>query len=50
MLWQRTNETMVPSGHVFCYPCVFNYVSAHKRCPATASPMGVSQLRRIYRP
>ncbi|KAJ1332463.1 hypothetical protein BSLG_008765 [Batrachochytrium salamandrivorans] len=31
----RTNPAMLPTGYVFCYPCVFNYVAEFGRCPIT---------------
>eukprot|EP01047_Picozoa_sp_COSAG01_P009401 COSAG01_NODE_385_length_17743_cov_20.528622_2_plen_125_part_00 len=43
-----TNTTMLPSGWVFCYPCIFNHVQAHGACPVTAQPVNPEQLRKIY--
>eukprot|EP00842_Homolaphlyctis_polyrhiza_P006399 jgi/Hompol1/6760/HPOL_003717-RA len=45
---QRTNATMLASGYVFCYPCVFRYVNEHQRCPVTHMHATVESLRRIY--
>ena len=42
---------MVPpptQGYVFCYPCIFNYVSDKKRCPITNSTVTPDQLRKIF--
>ncbi|KAI8810881.1 Pex12 amino terminal region-domain-containing protein [Cladochytrium replicatum] len=47
-LKKRTNATMLPTGYVFCYPCVFRYVSDHGRCPVTFASVEIEKLRRIY--
>ncbi|GBG91099.1 hypothetical protein CBR_g51833 [Chara braunii] len=45
----RTNPTLVPSsGFVFCYPCIYRYVSQHCRCPVTFMPATIEELRRLY--
>ncbi|KND03227.1 ubiquitin-protein ligase peroxin 12 [Spizellomyces punctatus DAOM BR117] len=45
---QRTNPTMLPSGYVFCYPCIYKYVEEHERCPITFLPTTTEELRKIY--
>ena len=45
---ERTNPAIVGSGYVFCYPCIFNYVQKHSRCPVSFLPSDVSQIRRLY--
>ncbi|XP_057863209.1 peroxisome biogenesis protein 12 isoform X2 [Cryptomeria japonica] len=46
---RRTNPTLIAvSGFVFCYPCIFNYVSKYNRCPVTLMPASVDQLRRLF--
>ncbi|KAJ7513720.1 hypothetical protein O6H91_23G011900 [Diphasiastrum complanatum] len=45
----RTNPAMVStSGYVFCYPCIFNYISQYGRCPVTLIPAKSNQIRRLY--
>lgn len=45
----RTNPALVASsGFVFCYPCIFPYVSQYNRCPVTLIPAAVDQIRRLY--
>ncbi|KAJ0000686.1 hypothetical protein NQD34_005706 [Periophthalmus magnuspinnatus] len=47
----RTNATVLStSGFVFCYPCVYAYVKAHRRCPVTGYPSELQQLVKIYCP
>ncbi|CAM6052070.1 unnamed protein product [Sphagnum compactum] len=46
---QRTNPALIAvSGFVFCYPCIFNYVTQYKRCPVTLSRASTSQIRRLF--
>ncbi|KAJ3188870.1 ubiquitin-protein ligase peroxin 12 [Gaertneriomyces sp. JEL0708] len=44
----RTNPTMLSSGYVFCYPCIFKYVDEHQRCPVTLIGARTEGLRKIY--
>ena len=45
----RTNPTLVAtSGHVFCYPCISEYVAAHGCCPVTGIGASTANLRRLY--
>eukprot|EP01112_Ceratiomyxa_fruticulosa_P010003 TRINITY_DN2625_c0_g3_i1.p1 TRINITY_DN2625_c0_g3~~TRINITY_DN2625_c0_g3_i1.p1 ORF type:complete len:417 (-),score=92.57 TRINITY_DN2625_c0_g3_i1:115-1266(-) len=44
----RNNPAMSSSGYVFCYPCIFNYVSLYQRCPVTFIPTTQQQIRKIY--
>eukprot|EP00002_Diphylleia_rotans_P036850 TRINITY_DN8170_c0_g2_i5.p1 TRINITY_DN8170_c0_g2~~TRINITY_DN8170_c0_g2_i5.p1 ORF type:complete len:184 (+),score=30.30 TRINITY_DN8170_c0_g2_i5:297-848(+) len=44
----RTNPTMCPSGYVFCYPCIHDYVSQYNRCPVTHLATSVDVLRKLY--
>lgn len=44
----RTNPTTIPSGFVFCYPCIFNYVDEAARCPVTWVATRTDELRKIY--
>ncbi|KAJ9460471.1 Peroxisome biogenesis protein 12 [Diplonema papillatum] len=44
-----TNPTLVaPSGVVYCYPCIHQYVDSHKEDPVTKLPCTLDHLRRIY--
>ncbi|MCL7037318.1 hypothetical protein MKW94_000132 [Papaver nudicaule] len=46
---KRANPSVVAiSGFVFCYPCIFRYVSQYKRCPITLIPTTVEQIRRLF--
>ena len=46
---KRTNPAMaVPTGYVFCYPCIFNHISQFGCCPVTRIPANVDQIRRLY--
>lgn len=45
----RVNPSVVAvSGFVFCYACIFKYVSQYKRCPVTLMPATVDQIRRLF--
>ncbi|MCO5596351.1 hypothetical protein L7F22_050412 [Adiantum nelumboides] len=46
---KRTNPALVASsGFVFCYPCIFSYVSQYNRCPVTLIPAASNQIRRLF--
>ncbi|KAF6156255.1 hypothetical protein GIB67_030258 [Kingdonia uniflora] len=55
---KRANPSVVAvSGFVFCYTCVFRYISqvrklpyseGYKRCPVTLIPATVDQIRRLF--
>lgn len=46
---KRVNPSAVAvSGFVFCYACIFKYVSQYKRCPVTLMPATVEQIRRLF--
>eukprot|EP01122_Echinamoeba_exundans_P007236 TRINITY_DN2175_c0_g1_i1.p1 TRINITY_DN2175_c0_g1~~TRINITY_DN2175_c0_g1_i1.p1 ORF type:complete len:359 (+),score=52.42 TRINITY_DN2175_c0_g1_i1:69-1145(+) len=45
---KRTNPAMSVGGFVFCYPCLFNHVQMHNKCPVTLLPMSTDQIRKIY--
>ncbi|KAF2069560.1 hypothetical protein CYY_009116 [Polysphondylium violaceum] len=47
-LKKRTNPTICGSGFVFCYPCIFTYVTDHSKCPITFLPATTETLRKIY--
>ncbi|RUS15002.1 hypothetical protein BC937DRAFT_93042 [Endogone sp. FLAS-F59071] len=44
------NPTALPSGYVFCYKCIFQYVEKSGRCPVTWTKVsgGVGGLRKVY--
>ncbi|XP_029648501.1 peroxisome assembly protein 12 [Octopus sinensis] len=45
----RTNDTVLSvTGFVFCYPCIYDYVSEYKCCPITKYPSNIQHLVRIY--
>ncbi|XP_042515583.1 peroxisome biogenesis protein 12 [Macadamia integrifolia] len=46
---KRANPSVITiSGFVFCYACIFKYVSQYKRCPITLMPATVEQIRRLF--
>ncbi|KAJ6422727.1 PEROXISOME BIOGENESIS PROTEIN 12 [Salix koriyanagi] len=46
---KRANPSIVTiSGFVFCYACIFKYVSQYNRCPVTLMPANVDQIRRLF--
>ncbi|XP_057439538.1 peroxisome biogenesis protein 12 isoform X2 [Lotus japonicus] len=48
-LQKRVNPSVISvSGFVFCYACVFKYISQYKRCPVTLMPSTVDQIRRLF--
>ncbi|XP_045809227.1 peroxisome biogenesis protein 12-like [Trifolium pratense] len=48
-LQKRVNPSVITvSGFVFCYACIFKFVTQYKRCPATMAPATVDQIRRLF--
>ncbi|PNY05938.1 peroxisome biogenesis protein 12-like, partial [Trifolium pratense] len=48
-LQKRVNPSVITvSGFVFCYACIFKFVTQYKRCPATTMPATVDQIRRLF--
>ncbi|XP_013794719.1 peroxisome assembly protein 12-like [Limulus polyphemus] len=48
---KRTNDTALStSGFVFCYPCIYGYLTLSSRCPVTGYPSSVNQLVKLYPP
>jgi len=45
---QRRTPTIAPSGYVFCYSCITNYIREHNCCPVTLLPCKEENLRKIY--
>ncbi|XP_057721483.1 peroxisome biogenesis protein 12 [Arachis stenosperma] len=46
---KRANPSVVTiSGFVFCYACIFKYITQYKRCPVTLMPATVEQIRRLF--
>lgn len=46
---KRANPSAITvSGFVFCYACVFKYVSQYNRCPVTLVPASVDHIRRLF--
>ncbi|KAK6915322.1 Pex, N-terminal [Dillenia turbinata] len=46
---KRANPSVLTaSGFVFCYACIFKYVSQYKRCPITLMPANVDHIRRLF--
>ena len=42
------NPTAAPSGYVFCFSCIRNYVLDHGHCPVSGKEAHVDLLRRIF--
>lgn len=48
---KRTNDTtLLTSGYVFCYPCIYPYIKKNQRCPVTRYPSELSHLIKLYPP
>lgn len=46
---KRANPSVLTvSGFVFCYSCIFKYVSQYKRCPVTLTSATVEEIRRLF--
>ncbi|KAM7251930.1 hypothetical protein ACFE04_023813 [Oxalis oulophora] len=46
---KRAHPSVVTvSGFVFCYACVFKYISQYNRCPVTLMPATADQIRRLF--
>ncbi|XP_047316238.1 peroxisome biogenesis protein 12 [Impatiens glandulifera] len=46
---KRANPSVLAaSGFVFCYACIFKYVSQYKRCPVTLMAANVDEVRRLF--
>ena len=43
-----TNPCVLPSGHAFCFPCAFQYVSEEGKDPVTLAPCATEDVRRIF--
>ncbi|RIA89209.1 Pex12 amino terminal region-domain-containing protein [Glomus cerebriforme] len=43
-----TNSTALPSGYVFCYPCIFRHIEDYGRCPITLIKVKIDDLRKVY--
>jgi len=39
---------MIPTGYVFCYPCIYTYLSEENKCPITFVETTTEQLRKLY--
>jgi peroxin-12 len=45
----RANAALAgSSGLLFCYACIFRFIEEHHRCPITAIPLDISQIRKVY--
>ncbi|PIA15299.1 hypothetical protein COEREDRAFT_93301 [Coemansia reversa NRRL 1564] len=44
----RTNPAMVPSGYVFCYPCIHRHILDSGRCPITLARARLEDIRKLY--
>ncbi|CAM8979714.1 unnamed protein product [Rhodiola kirilowii] len=46
---KRANPSVVTvSGFVFCYACIYKYVTQYKRCPVTMMSANVDDIRRLF--
>jgi peroxin-12 len=45
----RTNPAaLAVSGYVFCYSCIFGWVSQRHCCPVTHAPATLDHVRRLF--
>ncbi|KEP65591.1 UNVERIFIED_CONTAM: hypothetical protein HHA_247652 [Hammondia hammondi] len=44
----RTNAACLPTGYVFCYRCLVNFVRTHNRCPVSGRRASETHIRRLY--
>jgi peroxin-12 len=44
----RTNPALIPSGYVFCFPCIYAHVESHGQCPVTLAPTAPDAVRKLY--
>ncbi|KAJ3381565.1 ubiquitin-protein ligase peroxin 12 [Lobulomyces angularis] len=44
----RVNPTVIETGYVFCYSCIYEYIEKYEKCPITLKRATVSKMRRIY--
>ncbi|KAJ1719390.1 ubiquitin-protein ligase peroxin 12 [Coemansia erecta] len=44
----RTNPAMLPTGFVFCYPCIHRHVADAGTCPVTLTLATVGDIRKLY--
>nr|CEL70839.1 TPA: sybindin-like family domain-containing protein,putative [Neospora caninum Liverpool] len=44
----RTNAACLPTGYVFCYRCLVNFVRMHNRCPVSGRRVSEFHIRRLY--
>ncbi|KFH16075.1 Pex2/Pex12 amino terminal region protein [Toxoplasma gondii MAS] len=44
----RTNAACLPTGYVFCYRCLVNFVRTHNRCPVSGRRASEKHIRRLY--
>jgi len=45
---KRKNAAATPSGFVFCFQCIFDYVEVNEHCPVTHWPMTHAGIRKIW--
>jgi peroxin-12 len=45
---ERSNPATTTTGYVFCYPCIFQYVTDRGRCPVTHHAQTDSDVRKVY--
>ncbi|RKP15308.1 Pex12 amino terminal region-domain-containing protein [Piptocephalis cylindrospora] len=44
----RVNPAALPSGYVFCYPCIWKWVEDRATCPITQTPTQPEAIRKLY--
>uniref|UniRef100_A0AC35TX71 Peroxisome assembly protein 12 n=1 Tax=Rhabditophanes sp. KR3021 TaxID=114890 RepID=A0AC35TX71_9BILA len=48
-LKSRKNDTVLSvSGYIFCFTCIYGYVTKHGQCPVTSTPATNNNLVRLY--
>ncbi|CEF62293.1 Peroxisome assembly protein 12 [Strongyloides ratti] len=48
-LKKRENDTVLScSGYIFCFKCIYQFISKYGRCPVTSIPATTKELVKMY--
>ncbi|KAI9297812.1 hypothetical protein K502DRAFT_287369 [Neoconidiobolus thromboides FSU 785] len=47
-LRKRSNPAMLSTGYTFCYPCIFQYIQEHSKCPITFHHVDLEDIRKLF--
>ncbi|CAK5056048.1 unnamed protein product [Meloidogyne enterolobii] len=46
----RNEEAVLSiSGYIFCYSCIYKFITLNGRCPVTSLPASINEIIKIYR-